>query len=108
MKFVQYGLAACLILLLCGPAFAQSTPPDSLRPAINAGEEVEQPEEQEQQEARNRFVLLPIIFSSPDTRYAFGVFPQYLFYVAPGSRPSRPSSTAASIASSPGCAGSGR
>ena len=44
---------------------------------------------EDQEETKNRLVLLPIIFSSPDTRYAFGVLPQYLFYVTPDSRPSR-------------------
>jgi hypothetical protein len=38
--------------------------------------------------ARGRLALLPIIFSSPDTRFAFGVLPQYIFRLAPDSRPS--------------------
>ncbi|MEZ4701464.1 MAG: BamA/TamA family outer membrane protein [Rhodothermales bacterium] len=35
-----------------------------------------------------RWALLPIVFNSPDTRLAFGVLPQYIFYTAPGTRPS--------------------
>ncbi len=39
-------------------------------------------------QARGRLALLPIVFSSPDTRFAFGVLPQYIFRLAPDSRPS--------------------
>lgn len=35
-----------------------------------------------------KLALLPIIFSSPDTRLALGVLPQYIFHTAPGTRPS--------------------
>jgi hypothetical protein len=37
---------------------------------------------------RARWSLLPILFSSPDTRFAFGVLPQYFFYLGSDSRPS--------------------
>jgi len=36
----------------------------------------------------SRLALLPIIFSSPDTRLALGVLPQYIFYTAQETRPS--------------------
>lgn len=35
-----------------------------------------------------RLALLPIIFSSPDTRLALGVLPQYIFHTASDTRPS--------------------
>lgn len=37
---------------------------------------------------QTQFLLLPIIFSSPDTRLAFGVLPQVVFRNSPSSNPS--------------------
>lgn len=43
---------------------------------------------QEQDGRGLRLALLPIVFSSPDTRLALGVLPQLIFLTAPGTRPS--------------------
>ena len=37
---------------------------------------------------RGTWSVLPILFSSPDTRFGFGALPQYVFYTAPETRAS--------------------
>ncbi len=62
-----------VVLGLVHPVFArQASPSDTTLEAAH----------------RSRLALLPIVFSSPDTRLALGVLPQYIFYTAPGTRPS--------------------
>ena len=76
---ITCGTAAALLigsLWSAGGAFGQQTEPEPAPPRDSLST------------PRARWSLLPILFSSPDTRFAFGVLPQYFFYLAPDTRPS--------------------
>lgn len=81
-RFIALMLLAAVFAACCPPTLAQDTPPDEeARQVMGARPDAAT-------RPRPRLALLPIVFSSPDTRLALGVLPQYIFHTAAGTRPS--------------------
>lgn len=93
MRAFPLLLLVAAVLATPPGAAAQAAPDPTPLPGSTPAAEVPAPDttaaEAATETRSGRLTLIPIVFRSPDTGWAFGALPQYIFRTTPETRPSR-------------------